>query len=298
MFTTFALILPDFFLIALGWALFQSRWLPPGFFPEAEKLVYYVLFPALLFFSVAQNKLDLEQISTLGIAAWLLAFSGVLLAALARPIIRPDPLKYRSIAQCSYRFNTYIALSIAVAFQGQAGLGVMALYVALSVPLVNFVAVYGLAQNGQVKIFSALIRNPLILSTVGGLIWSATGWQLPMPIHITLERLGSSALPLGLLCVGASLSIQAIRGAKALLSWVITVRLLLMPLIALLINWLLPLTPIEQQMLLLFAAVPTAPASYVLAVRMGGDGQLAAITLSLTTVISALTLPLWMMISY
>lgn len=298
MLSTFVLILPDFLLIALGWVLFRSRWLPADFFPEAEKLVYYVLFPALLFFSVAQNRLDIEQLSTLGLAAWVLATGGVVLVFLARPILRPEAVKYRSIAQCSYRFNTYIALSIAVAFQGQEGLGIMALYVALSVPLVNVIAVYSLAQNGQTKIVTALLRNPLILSTLGGLIWSYTGWSLPAPVHITLDRLGASALPLGLLCVGASLSIQAIHGAKALLSWVLAVRLLLMPVIALGLNLLLPLAPIEQQMLLLFAAVPTAPASYVLAVRMGGDGPLAALTLSLSTILSAITLPLWMMISY
>jgi len=298
MFHTFALIVPDIILVLLGWVLFRTQWLSREFFNHTEKLVYYIFFPALLFHSVTQNPLKLSQITTLGAAAWLLALGGMLLASFARPVLKPHAQQHASIAQCGYRFNTYIALSIAVAVGSQVGLGIMAIYVALSVPLVNLAAVYALAQNGQTRLFGALIRNPLILSTVGGLLWNTTGIELGSMVNTTLSRLGASALPLGLICVGASLSLQAIHGARLLIGWVAAVRLLLMPVLALLINLLLPLSPLEKQMLLLFAAVPPATASYVLAVRMGGDGQLVALTLSISTLLAAITLPLWMTIQY
>jgi|SRR5690625_3895558 len=298
MFSTFILILPDFFLIALGWLLYRSQWLPRHFFNYAEQLVYYVFFPALLFYSVTQNPLTFAEISKLGLAVLSLTVVGVVFAYLAKPFIRPEKRKFSAVAQCCYRFNTYIAMSIAFAINGQAGLSIVALFVAISVPIVNVVAVYTLAQHAESRLFIALIKNPLILATLGGLIWNVTNFSMPEAFNITLNRLGASALPLGLLCVGASLTLQAIHGAKALISWVLSVRLVLMPLAALAINAIYPLSAMEKQMLLLFAAVPTAPASYVLAVRMGGDGALVALTLSLSTLLAAITLPLWMMIQY
>ncbi|HLR29328.1 MAG TPA: AEC family transporter [Paenalcaligenes sp.] len=295
---TFGLILPDVFLVLVGWLLFRSQWLSREFFNHTEKLVYYVFFPALLFQSVTDNPLSLQQITTLGLASWLLVLGGIALSFLAFPVLRPSANKYHSIAQCSYRFNTYIALSIAFAVGSQAGLGIMAIYVALTVPVVNFAAVYTLAQNSNSRVLSAVLKNPLILSTLAGFAWNATGLSIPGPVGMTLSRLGASALPLGLICVGASLSLQAIHGAKMLIGWVTATRLLIMPIFALLINLWLPLSPLEKQMLLLFACVPPATASYVLAVRMGGNGQLVALTLSISTLLAALTLPMWMMINY
>lgn len=295
---TFGLILPDVLLVLIGWLLFRTQWLSREFFNHTEKLVYYIFFPALLFYSVTQNPLNLQQITTLGLASWLLVLGGIAVSFLAFPILRPADHKYHSIAQCCYRFNTYIALSISMAVGSHAGLGIMAIYVALTVPVVNFAAVYTLAQNNQSRVLSAVLKNPLIISTLAGFAWNTTGIELAAPINTTLSRLGASALPLGLICVGASLSLQAIHGAKILISWVTATRLLVMPILALLINLWLPLAPLEKQMLLLFACVPPATASYVLAVRMGGDGQLVALTLSISTVLAALTLPLWMMINY
>src|SRR5690606_41582673 len=73
-----------------------------------------------------------------------------------------------------------------------------------------------------------------------------------------------------LICVGATLSVNGLASAARVMSWMIAVRLFAMPCVALLIGWLLPLSPLERQMLLLFSALPTASTAYILAVRMGG----------------------------
>src|SRR5690625_7884934 len=90
----------------------------------------------------------------------------------------------------------------------------MAIYVALTMPVLNFAAVYTLAHKRNSGVLSAVLTNPLILSTLAGFAWNTTGLSLPNPVDMTLSRLGASALPLGLICVGASLSLQAIHGAK------------------------------------------------------------------------------------
>lgn len=104
--STFFLILPDFLLMALGLLLVRWSFLPITFFNGAEKLVYYLLFPALLFSSMAKSQLSIQQISTLGLATALVILSGVILSFIALPVLKPDRMRHASVAQCAYRFNS------------------------------------------------------------------------------------------------------------------------------------------------------------------------------------------------
>lgn len=297
MFATFILILPDFLLMALGLVLLRWQFLPPVFFTGAEKLVYYVLFPALLFSSMAKSNLSLQQISTLGLATALVMLVGAIVAFLALPALKPDRLRHASVTQCAYRFNSYLAFSIAGAMGGPTALSAMAVIAVVAVPLGNLFAVSTLAQQNKSHLLGPLVKNPLILGTLAGLAWNLAELPLPEFAVLTLTRLGSSALAIGLICVGASFSLFALKGAQRLAAWMIATKLLICPVAALVINALMPLNALEQQMLLLFAALPSASSTYVLAVRMGGDGKLVAVTMSLCTLFAAFTLPLWLMIN-
>lgn len=288
------LILPDFFLIALGWMLLHKWRFTPAFFRELEKLVYFILFPALLFQSITKTPISLGDAYVLLQATAALSGAGILLAWLAIPVLRPDVSAHASVSQTAYRFNTYIGLSIASSMGGSAQT-IMAILVGLAVPLVNMAAVHSLArQNGRILL--EIVRNPLILATSLGLFWNLASLPVPGPVNTSLTRLGACAIAIGLLCVGATLSLQATRGQARLVSWMIGVRLLIMPVIAIAIGFWLSLPMVERQVLLLFAALPTASSAHVLAARMGGQPQLVAITMSIGTVISAVTLPVWLMI--
>lgn len=298
MFATFFLILPDFLLMALGLILLRWQFLPPVFFTSAEKLVYYVLFPALLFSSMAKSELSLQQISTLGLATALVMLVGAIVAFLALPALKPDRLRHASVTQCAYRFNSYLAFSIAGAMGGPTALSAMAVIAVIAVPLGNLFAVSTLAQQNKSRLLGPLVKNPLILGTLAGLAWNLANLPLPEFIALTLNRLGSSALAIGLICVGASFSLFALQGAQRLAGWMIATKLLICPIAALIINIFMPLNALEQQMLLLFAALPSASSTYVLAVRMGGDGKLVAVTMSVCTLAAAITMPLWLMITF
>lgn len=290
------LILPDFFLIALGWMLLHKWRFTPTFFRELEKLVYFVLFPALLFHSITKTPISLGDAYVLLQATAALTGAGILLAWLAVPVLRPDPSAHASLSQTAYRFNTYLGLSIASGLGGSAQT-IMAILVGFAVPMVNVAAVHSLArqkQNGRILL--EIIRNPLILATSLGLIWNLASLPVPGVVNTSLARLGACAIAIGLLCVGATLSLQETRGRTQLVSWMITVRLLIMPVIAIAIGYWMNLPMIERQVLLLFAALPTATSAHVLAARMGGQPQLVAVTMSLGTVLSAVTLPVWLMI--
>src|SRR5690606_28351504 len=116
-------------LIALGWALLHLLKYRAEFFTAAERLVYYILFPALLFSSIARAPLSLGDASTLIGATAALMVAGVALAWLAVPLLRPAPLLHASLAQCAYRFNTYMGLSLSLSLAGQAGQSIMAIIV-------------------------------------------------------------------------------------------------------------------------------------------------------------------------
>lgn len=172
----------------------------------------------------------------------------------------------------------------------------MALIIGFAVPIVNLAAVYALAKHHGSNVLGALIRNPLLMSTLLGLIGNLAGLEMPASIDILLTRLGSASVPIGILCVGASLSWQPGQGGMPVLSWLIAVKLLIMPAAAWLIAMLMTLDSVKTQMLVLFASLPTASAAYVLAIRMGGDGRMVGITITIATLISAITIPLWLIL--
>ena len=289
------LVLPDFLLIGFGWLLHRKFSFTREFFASLEKLVYYVLFPALLFQSILRVPITVSSAADLFFATASVAVAGVALSWLALPLLRPTALAMASSAQCGYRFNTYIALALAPSLAGVAGQTTMALIVGFAVPLVNLAAVYALARQQGSGLFGALLRNPLLMSTVLALACNFAGLQLPQPVDTLLARLGSASIALGILCVGASLTWQPGQIPFSLIGWILAVKLLLLPVCAWFIATWLELDPLKRQMIILFAAMPPATGAYVLAVRMGGDGRLVSLMISIGIPLSALTLPLWLL---
>ncbi len=288
------LVLPDFLSIALGWILFHRLRFSMDFFKGAEQLVYFVLFPALLFHSITQTPLSPSGAYSLLQATVAIMAFGVAISWLAVPVLKPSPLDHASVAQCAYRFNTYIGLSVAGGLAGTAGQTIMAVIVGFAVPIANMAAVHSLARQNGGKVIREISRNPFVIATVLALLCNILAIPIPEFVDATLGRLGACAIALGLICVGATLSLHGGKGAAKLMTWMIAARLLAMPLAAILIGWILGLSLLEKQMLLLFSALPTASSAHVLAARMGGNGPLVAVTMSLSTLLAALTIPLWL----
>ena len=141
----------------------------------------------------------------------------------------------------------------------------------------------------------AIALNPLILATVAGLAGNLAGLTLPSPVDATLARIAAAAVPLGLLAVGAALRIGGLpRGQRVLAAYLGVVKLVAVPAVALGLAALLGVEGTQRFVVLAFAAVPTAPAAYVLAVRMGGDGTFVAAQASATTAAALVTLPVWL----
>ena len=287
------LLLPDFLLIVGGALLKRGRGFGAPFWTGVERLVYFVLFPALLFRSLAQAPLALGGAGRLVAVALAFTLAGMALSALARPLFGLPRPTFAACFQCGFRFNTYIALAAASRIAGESGLAMISLLVGVLVPVVNFAAVGMLAEGHRGQIALQLAKNPLVLACLAGFAWQVGGWPLPETAAHLLALLGSAALQLGLLAVGAGLSLA--RGTLPLpaLAWWSGVKLVALPAIAYALGLLAGLSPLERQIAVVMAAVPTAPSAYILAMQMSGHGAPVAVLISTGTLLAAVTLPLW-----
>ena len=219
---------------------------------------------------------------------------GVLLAYALRLAPGIDARLHASGAQTAYRFNSFIVLALAERLAGAQGLAWAALLIGLCVPLCNAAAVWPLARHGGHGTLREIARNPLILSTVAGFAANLAGLRLPDAMATALQRLGLAALPLGLMAVGAGLKLGGLKAAPGLAGALLTIRHALLPLLAIGLCLWLPLPAAQGAVLVAFAAVPTASSAYVLAARMGGDASFVAGLVTVSTLLGALSLPLWL----
>jgi predicted permease len=288
------LLLPDFLLIVCGFILCRFTPLNRPVWDGAEKLVYFLLFPALLFTAIVRSPLALGSLLPLAGSGLALCAAGIAAAYALRLLPGVDVRLHASGAQIAFRFNSYVALALAERLAGSQGVAWTALLVSVCVPLCNVAAVWPLARHGGHGYLRELTRNPLILSTGAGLACNLLGLQLPELAALTLGRIGAAALPLGLMAVGAGLTLGALREGPGLAAALLSIRHLLLPALALPLVLALRLPPGQQAVVVAFAALPTASSAYVLAVRMGGHGGFTAGLVTLSTLIGMLALPFWL----
>lgn len=300
--STIALLIPDISTILLGFVLRRASGWPRPFWDRLEKLVYFILFPALLLSSLLRSPLSIERDGPAVAGTMIALAAGIGLAWLSRLVLDPLPRHYASGAQCGFRFNSYIALALAQTLGGAQGLALCAVFIGFVVPTVNVAAVLPLARHAGTGVGRELARNPLIIATVIGLAGNLLGIRLPEVLDATLSRLGSAAIALGLIAVGAGLMISRSdalgarerRSSRALAIWITTVKLVAMPSVALLAGLALELEPMPLAISLMFCALPTATSCYILAARMGGDGEYVAYLITVSMFASIVTLPLWL----
>lgn len=297
MLTTFGALAPIFLLIALGWLLRARGFLGASFWPGAERLVYWILFPALLLLTTASS--DLTGFRSLPLAGALVA-AILLTAALAfalRGRLGLDGASFTSVFQAAIRNNTYVGLAGAGALYGAAGLAVMGIVVFVVVTLVNVLSVIVLLSHRGRKLRLAdlllsVATNPLILACVGGFALNATGAGLPALAIAMLDILGRAALTLGLLCVGAGLDLGRLGRNPPAVVAASTLKLVVMPVATWGFCRLLGVEGVSAATALLLTAAPISASSYVLARQLGGDAPLMAGLITLTTILAALTMPL------
>ncbi len=289
------LLFPDFSLILCGYLVCRYTALNRTVWEQVESLVYYFLFPVLLFQSIVKSPLDLQAASSLIAAGLLMGLAGIVLAyALPHlPFIgrRIDAREHAASAQIAFRFNSFIALALADRLAGPQGLLLIAVLIGVCVPLFNVGAVWPMARHARRGFLRELLRNPLIIGTASGLAANLMGLRIPFWLEPTVTRIGAASLALGLLAAGAGMQFGTLTRAKTLAVSVLGIRHLVLPVVAFGLSRLFKLDSVQTTVLLAFSALPTASSCYVLAARMGYNGAYVAGLVTLSTLLGMVSLP-------
>jgi len=289
------LLFPDFSLIAIGWLLCRYTALDRRVWDQVESLVYYFLFPVLLFHSIVRSPLDFGATSSLLTAGVGIGICGIALSyALPHvPGLRThiDRRDHAASAQVAFRFNSFICLALAERLAGAQGLLLIAVLIGVCVPMFNIAAVWPMARHAEAGFARQLVRNPLIVATLAGLLANVLGFTVPAWATPTLTRIGAASLALGLLAAGAGMQFATLGRGKVLAISVLSIRHLVLPLVAWGLCRALRLDAMQGSVLMAFSAVPTASSAYVLAARMGYNGPYVAGLVTLSTLLGMASLP-------
>ena len=292
-------------IVALGYVLKQLDFLPVATWQALSPLCYWVLFPGLLFNLMSQA--DLGAVTLVPFAATIIGGSIVItgFAIIAgRAIAMPGP-SLSSLMQGALRHNGFLVLSVLQGAFGVAALQLGAIAIAILVPISNIVSVIAILvlsrpageRNMKRAILSETARNPLLGSMLIGVAVNLL--DIPVPVFLAQAAvfLGDAALPLLLMSIGASLRFAAIRSNAAPLALAVAAKIIVFPMTLVLIGVMVGLGPLALAVLAAVGAAPTASSTYTLATELGGDAQLMAEIVSLQTLASAMSLPLWIWIA-
>jgi predicted permease len=289
------LLFPDFSLILCGYLICRYTALNRPVWQSVESLVYFFLFPVLLFHSIVKSPIDLNAASnligaglSLGVCAIALSYSLPYWPILGKCLDKRD---HAASAQVGFRFNSFIALALAERLAGPQGLLLISMLIGVCVPLFNIGAVWPMARHANTGFLRELVRNPLIMATGSGLLANLLGFHIPQWLDPSIGRIGAASLALGLMAAGAGMQLNTLRQGKLLGLSVLTVKHLLLPLVAIGMSRLFALDPTQTTVLLAFSALPTASTCYVLAARMGYNGPYVAGLVTLSTLAGMLSLP-------
>lgn len=301
-----ASILPIFIVMALGYLGAKRGFFPEAFLETANQIAYYLAIPVLIFRSVAISPFK-EAMQTMAalwaIAAQLLAWA--LAVALSGLLVAKgggrSPSRASFIQAAVHGNQAYIGLAVIYYALGEAGLHAAALAAALVIIVQNLLGVlslhfWGAEGRRMGPTLWAVAKNPIILSSALGLVWSLLAWPLPPVLDGTLNIISGMGLPLALLIVGAQLTQGMLTAGWRPLAAMAGIKLLIMPALGFAILWLLHEPGLPTTVTVILLAAPTATISVIMARQLGGDPELASQCVTLTHGLSALSYSLWLLL--
>ena len=291
------IILPNLFLMGLGFFMQRRGEASQAFIDQASSFVFNYCLPALLFFSVVDSEVDYAKQMVLIAAGIIVTFILFIGSEIYAKRFVSSPADQGVFVQGVFRSNmAIIGLATVANAYGEVGLSIGAVYMGIVTILFNILAVITLSRVSKnaddtwfirsFTIIKKLMTNPLILALLAAFAYKA----LPLPpltgvIHTTGDLLAAVALPLALICAGASINIKSMLSPSGLSMQASIGRIIIAPIVAIAVGLGFGLTGVHMGVLFLMVASPTAAASYVMAKAMGGNDVLAANILAFTTVV-------------
>lgn len=303
---SFSVTGPICILLFLGWFLKRVNMINDAFVENASKLVFQVTLPALLFLSIVNADKTVE-INPSYIAYGLMAnLAFFIFTTFACKLIIKEKQDHGVIIQGGFRANTaIIGLAYVANVYGDSGVALAAVYVASTTILYNILAVICLTSTqsklglkGLIDVLASIAKNPLIIGIMLGVLLLLLNIKVPTVLIDTGQYFANMTLPLALLCTGATLNLGELR-SKGLNAWFSSIfKLLLSPVLITGGAYFCGFSQFELGLLFFMTAAPTAAASYVMARSMGGNANLAANIIAITTAGSLITYSIGISVLY
>ena len=300
-------ILPIFLITMLGTGS-KKYWLTSDeFWKGLEKLSYFVLFPAVLFNYISTADISSTELITLVfglIVSSLIVAAGMFWYQRQYDI---DNVEFTSIFQGGLRYNSYIFFALGSALYGEQGLGIVAVISSYMIIFTNVISVLMFntyitpaanSEASRLETGKALVQkfttNPLILASVSGFIFNYLELHMNIGLHHTLVSLSNAALAMGLMNVGAGLKFTFNERYVNRIMISGLIKLCILPIITFIILSILGITGTPKAIGVLYSGLPCASTAYILSKQLGGDADLMASIITVTTVISVFTLSIIM----
>jgi predicted permease len=288
----FSVIGPVILLIAFGYGLYKSGLMTDDFVERASRLIFNFALPALLFTTISKSNVDaMSQLNIL-----IIGVAGTVTICATMMLVSPFLVKRRSdrgvVVQGAFRSNMgIIGLAYCSNAYGDAGLALGSIYLGamtityniISVGILNF---YLDSKTSFIKVFKGVISNPIILSIVAALLVSTFNIEIPDIVLNSVGYFAQLTLPLALLCTGAALRFSSFRNDAKAAALSIFVKCLVYPSVIVLAAIYFDISGIKLGIVYLMSIAPTAAASYVMVRKIGGNHQLAAHIIAISTILS------------
>ena len=298
-------IFPVFGLILLGAFIKRFHLATTEFLAIADRLVYFIFFPALLFWKIGGASAIATDWSLYAATLSTLAIIYVL-SLLCIRIFKVIDFQAGTFSQSCYRFNTYIGMAVIINALGDEGVGLFGILIGIMIPVINLLAVstliwysnksYTTRERNRLLIRS-LVSNPLIIGCAAGIIYRSTFDSFPAFLDNTLRLSGSVTLPLALLSIGGNLTFAQFQRYfnTALLATVI--KLVVSPVCGYLFLKAFGIRGLTFDVAMIYFALPASTAMFVLSSQLNSDTDLASANIFLSTILSFFSLSLVLMLN-
>ena len=294
--------LPVFIMVFIGMGLRRVNWIDDAFVNTASALVFKATLPTLIFLSITRADLSTALNPSL-LVFFLLATLGSFGLAWVWAHFRVRREDRGVFVQGAFRGNCgIVGLALAANLYGDYGLSAGGILLGLVIISYNILSVVVLLayQHGQSaspgKILHDILHNPLIISVVIAIPVAALNLELPAWVMTSGDYFASLTLPLALMCIGATVSLRSIRTDSRTAMSASLMKMVTLPALATTAAWLWGFRGAELGLLFVFFASPTAAASFVMAKAVGGNAQLAAAIIVITTLASVVSTNLGLLV--
>lgn len=298
-------VVPIFAVIALGHVLRRFQFIDDTFIKVSDKLIYYIFFPALLFWKIGKPAATTTLETGLILAVLCAVFIVLLASLIFVKLVRMPDYAVGSFAQGCFRFSTYIGMAVMLAALGEEGLRQLGVLIGFVIPFINVLAVSALIWfSGEsypwarkaVLLAKATLFNPLIVACMLGILYSRLNTPFPVFVDNTLGLVSLLALPLALVSIGGSLTPAKLRGHLKYATAAAIFKLVILPVVGYFCLKLFAVSAVPFKVAMIYFALPTSPANYILSAQLNSDVDLATAAIVLSTLLSVGSLSATLMI--